>query len=240
MNKERFNQDETYETIVRLILTLLAVITFIAAIWRMFASTETLVRLDSTTLLYLGVAGALLLLRDVKSLAFGDYKVEFDRVRKIAEKAENTAKNAQSLALGVGKTELVEQTKPLVDEAIDSGNIPKDPLKNRFNGQSEANHRRLQAKVSRINGSSDLFSIELQVYSTLPDRDPLRGVVQFFLHPTFKNDKPIIVVGPNGVAELKLTAWGAFTVGAIADEGRTKLELDLSELNNAPADFRNR
>jgi hypothetical protein len=39
---------------------------------------------------------------------------------------------------------------------------------------------------------------------------------------------------------LKLTAWGAFTVGVLADEGRTKLELDLSELEDAPEDFRSR
>jgi len=64
--------------------------------------------------------------------------------------------------------------------------------------------------------------------------------VQFFLHDTFKNDRPIVTVGPNGAAELKLTAWGAFTVGAIADDGRTKLELDLQTLEDAPVEFRGR
>ncbi len=238
---ETSNQDSAYDYITSIILPLLAVAAFVAAIWRMFAVDEkTLSRLDSTTLLYLGVAGALLLLRDVKTLAFGDYKVEFDRVRKIAKEAENKAENAQSVALGVGRRDGVETRENIAANVITPGDAVGDPWKGRFGGESENNNRRLEAQVSRIAGSFDLFSIKLAVFSTLPRQAPLRGAVQFFLHPTFNNDRPIIMVGPNGIAELKLTAWGAFTVGAIADDGRTNLELDLSELDNAPAEFRNR
>ena len=64
------------------------------------------------------------------------------------------------------------------------------------------------------------------------------GSVQFFLHDTFANSKPVVAVGPNGVAELTLDAWGAFTVGAIADFGLTRLELDLAELDEAPSSFK--
>jgi hypothetical protein len=46
--------------------------------------------LDRTTLLYLGVAGALLLLRQLKSLSFGDYKVEMlERVREKQARQED-------------------------------------------------------------------------------------------------------------------------------------------------------
>lgn len=63
--------------------------------------------------------------------------------------------------------------------------------------------------------------------------------MQFFLHPTFHgNDRPVVAVTPGGTADLALTAWGAFTVGAIADNGATKLELDLAELPAAPAEFK--
>jgi hypothetical protein len=89
-------------------------------------------------------------------------------------------------------------------------------------------------------GSLDLYSIRLTVSSLQQQTNPLTGVVQFFLHPTFNNDKPIVTVGPYGVAELNLKAWGAFTVGALADDGQTRLELDLSTLDTAPVQFRNR
>jgi len=35
--------------------------------------------IDEKTLLYLGVAGSLLLLKDVQSLAYGDFKLEIER-----------------------------------------------------------------------------------------------------------------------------------------------------------------
>lgn len=57
------------------------------------------------------------------------------------------------------------------------------------------------------------------------DRDSLQGTVRFFMHPTFPNVHPVVTVGPSGVAELILGAWGAFTVGAVTDVGQTKLEL---------------
>lgn len=242
MSKKHFDQDRAYDSAVRFLLSLFAVIALSAAIWRMFAVDEkTLARLDSITLLYLGVAGALLLLRDVKSLAFGDYKVEFERVRQIAEEAQDKAENAKSLALGTGgggKKVVAGETEE-ISKMIETGTIPNDPWKGQF-GKEVSNNRKLEARVLRILGNSDLFSVELTVFSILPEQDPLQGVVQFYLHPTFKNDRPIIKVGANGIAELRVTAWGAFTVGAVADGGRTKLELDLAELEEAPAEFRNR
>jgi hypothetical protein len=125
-------------------------------------------------------------------------------------------------------------------ETIQPGPIPNDPWKNQFEGRSENNGRRLSGKVTPVAGRPDLYSILLSVDSTDPVNHPLSGVVQFFLHPTFTNQKPIVKVGPNGKAELNLVAWGAFTVGALADNGATKLELDLSELETAPVEFRSR
>ena len=248
--------DSNYDRVIGFLLPLFAVAAFAAAVWRMFAfEAKTLDRLDSTTLLYLGVAGALLLLRDVKTLAFGDYKVEFERVRQIAQAAQTQAETAQvkaetaqvkaetaqSVALGVGKDEpaLLNFAKTAAPENVEA-DVPGDPWKGKFGGSNEADDRRLSAQVVRIAGSDDLFSIKLKVVSVLPEQKPLAGVVQFFLHPTFKNDRPMIAVGANGAAELKLTAWGAFTVGAVADSGQTKLELDLSQLSDAPTEFRER
>jgi len=63
--------------------------------------------------------------------------------------------------------------------------------------------------------------------------------VQFYLHPTFANPVQTVPVR-YGVARLDLKAWGSFTAGAVADEGKTRLELDLSTLKDAPKEFRER
>lgn len=233
------NKTPLLEQATRVVLLLLALVTAAAAIWRMYDDRVS-TRVDQTTLLYLGVAGAIVLLREVKSLAFKDYKVEFQRIEGIAQDAKTTAQNVQANAIGIGTGKKAESKPEIASESIPRGTTPNDPWKGQFGGKPIANRRKLEAEVSRIAGTSDLFSIRLCVSSTNPTRDPLRGVVQFFLHDTFENYRPIVSVGSKGVAELKLRAWGAFTVGVLADEGRTKLELDLAELEDAPEDFRSR
>jgi hypothetical protein len=49
-----------------------------------------------------------------------------------------------------------------------------------------------------------------------------------------------VPVGPDGTAHLQLAAWGAFTIGVIADGGKTELELDLAEVPGFPEVFKNR
>jgi hypothetical protein len=225
-------------TLTDLLLILFAIIACAGAVTRMLAvDADILKRLDGTTLLYLGVAGALLLLREVKTLAFGDYKVEFERVRELAEEAKTTAENAQAAALGGGREPVTAGTEEMRATALEAN--ASDPWKGRFGGSPVNGSRRLEADVAHIPGAEDYFRITLRVRSE-DSGDPLRGAVQFFLHPTFRNDRPIVKVGPSGTAELHVTAWGAFTVGALADAGRTPLELDLSELESAPPEFRTR
>lgn len=161
-----------------------------------------------------------------------------EQANTAAESARVAAENAlQAAALGVGKSDEPRRTEESANAA--AGNHD-DPLKGKFGGKSESGNRKLIAEVKRASRSSELFSVRLKVFSTKPEEDPLLGTVQFFLHPTFKNDRPVVEVGTDGVAELLLTAWGAFTVGALTDGGSKTLELDLSELQSAPAEFRNR
>jgi len=40
--------------------------------------------------------------------------------------------------------------------------------------------------------------------------------------------------------KLRLKAWGAFTVGVLADEGQTQLEYDLELDTDFPRQFRSR
>ena len=231
--------------VIQTLLTVFALLAALGALWRMFDERATK-RVDDVTLQYLAVAGALLLLREVKSLAFGNYKVEFERK---LEELENKVENAQAAAVGgrydPTREEMVaaapgnsDSARPTARFTPTPGAVADDPWKGVFEGQSVSGTRELSAEVSPI-GTPGLFRVRLQVASTNPKRDPLRGSVQFFLHPTFGNDRPVVTVGPSGIAELSLTAWGAFTVGALADDGRTKLELDLSQLPSAPSRFKN-
>ena len=112
---------------------------------------------------------------------------------------------------------------------------PEDPHKGRFGGNSEAGGRALRASVTEIPDSPDWYLIDLSVISL--DEMPLTDTVHFYLHQTF--NKPVIHVQPTeSSAKLQLRGWGAFTVGVIADSGKTLLELDLAELETAPAAFR--
>lgn len=231
---------------IQTLLALFALVACAGAVWRML-NEEAAKRIDETTLLYLAVAGALLLLKDIKSLAFGSYKVEFER--KI-EELENKVENAQAAAVGRGGSGPQDKSTAARAENVKEGQsrlsanfmqVPgqdkDDPWKGVFGKKKSSGNREVDAEVIPI-GTPGLFRIRLEVRSTNPKRDPLRGSVQFFLHPTFANDRPVVTVGPGGVAELVLTAWGAFTVGALADNGETRLEINLAELPTAPSEFK--
>lgn len=133
----------------------------------------------------------------------------------------------RSLQLGLETKQDASQPAELVD--------PEDPHKGRWGGLSRSNGLQLTAVVSPV--SDDWFSIELTVRSSA--RGALSGPVTFHLHPTFK--PAVVTVDPTeDQAVLRLSGWGAFTVGVTANEGRTRLELDLSELREAPERFRER
>jgi TIR domain-containing protein/pYEATS domain-containing protein involved in immunity/CobQ/CobB/MinD/ParA family nucleotide binding protein len=110
-----------------------------------------------------------------------------------------------------------------------------DPQKGQWGGASQRGGRQLTAGVA--DQGNGWFLVGLTVAQV--DGPPLVGEVEFHLHSSFH---PSIIRVPvrNGHATLKCPAWGAFTVGASADEGRTQLELDLAQLPDAPVLFRGR
>jgi hypothetical protein len=166
---------------------------------------------------------------------------ELDELRAGVEEITQKVNDVQANALGTGKPDTPEVSKKLLEvtNGIAPGD-PNDPWKGRFGGSPVNNDRELTAEISPIPGRAGLYLIHLAVKSLHPDTNPLKGAVQFFLHPSFNDQTPVVTVGPNGTAELNLKAWGAFTVGAVADDGATKLELDLSQIPSAPADFKSR
>lgn len=106
-----------------------------------------------------------------------------------------------------------------------------DPQKGKWGGKAidPATHRKLSVEVKSLPNNDFLRRLILRVESTDPNNYPLTDNVIFHLHPTFR--KQIVEVQPvNNAAELSLVAYGAFTVGAVTDGGKTKLEFDIAEL----------
>lgn len=112
---------------------------------------------------------------------------------------------------------------------------PSDPAKGAFRGKSSVSSppRSLSATVKPVRGENNWFKIDLLLTSGDPK---LRDEVVFFYHPTFKVPYERVRVA-GGQAPVRLYAYGAFTVGVLADGGKTELELDLTTVEGAPEAF---
>jgi hypothetical protein len=141
--------------------------------------------------------------------------------------------NDNARAAGVARVvdyvaSIVRSARPRID--------PEDPQKGQWGGAAVRRGLVLDAEIREI--SKTWYEVRLWVESTSFDR-ALVGSVEFHLHPTFP-ESVVQVTAVNGRAELSCQAWGAFTVGAVADGGDTKLELDLAAVKTAPEKFRSR
>lgn len=133
----------------------------------------------------------------------------------------------------------IEGASPPTDEdqeGDDSWN--SDPNRGKFGGSSVSNGRVLEAVITpAVNAQSAACDVVISVKSTDPKEKPLKGRVEFFLHPTFGRWKRYQVNVKQGAAQDRITSWGVFTVGAIADDGKTKLELNLREVPGGTRKF---
>lgn len=219
---------------------LVAVVILAAGAFRVFGDPGLSGRADNTTLLYLGTAAGVFLLRRVKNVKYDKVVLELKELREEA----NEAKLLAGIAVDnpIVNAPFPDTTKSFLtrdyETEIKPGPVDNDPWKGVFGGKSidKETGRALEAEVTPLRDSPGWFSLVLKVV-TLPGRSQLEGNVVFFLHDTFTNQKPI-VKATNGTAILRLKVWGAFTVGALADDGKTKLELDLADLKTAPNEFR--
>lgn len=145
--------------------------------------------------------------------------------------------------VGGGKNISTEQILKIKEESLSKSIVTDDeyhddPQKGKWGGISEQNNRKITAYV-RDSKIPNFYIVVITVVST-NENNPLKGYVKFHLHNTFKNPTPVIAV-QNGKAVLKLSmVYGAFTVGAETDDEKTKLELDLAELPDAPKQFKER
>jgi hypothetical protein len=121
------------------------------------------------------------------------------------------------------------------------GPDPDDPWKGVFGGEAQNRQgtRKLWATVVEIPDRKGWFQITLYVDS-IGAAAPLEGTVQFFLHPSFPNDRPKLLASSGRAIYKVPPSWGAFTVGVLADDGNTELELDLALDSSFPSLFRSR
>jgi hypothetical protein len=202
------------------------------------------IRLDTTFkyfILLFGVFILLTLLPRIKSFDISKDGVKADMYE--LAKAMNDSQNQQTQAATIptgGKKLAEESIKAFQLEKIrlSETNNKNDPQKNLWGGSDVNKNRKITANISRITGS-EWADILLRVESLDSVKYPLQGIVIFHLHPSFTNPNPVIIV-INGIAELKLKAWGAFTVGAECDDKSTTLELDLANHPQAFEPFKSR
>lgn len=113
-----------------------------------------------------------------------------------------------------------------------------DPNQGRFGGSQRAAGRELRARVVPLAGPrSSLCEVHLEVRA-VGDAAPLAGKVRLYLHPTFGKYAVYDLDVVDGVAKDTIRSAGAFTVGAVADGGATRLEYDLSAAPGATQAFR--
>jgi nucleoside 2-deoxyribosyltransferase len=115
-----------------------------------------------------------------------------------------------------------------------------DPLNGRFGRIAIGNGRLLTGKVLKTyedpDGDDDCNDVRLRLIS-LPGRPRLSGSVRFVVHPDYSK-RGFTEKVKDGYAECDLEAVGrAFTVGADADGGKTKLELYLGSLPGGSLSF---
>ena len=165
-----------------------------------------------------------------------DSKVENEVVPNVNEAKEigQTALDAAAGGVGGKTAEVFPSETRIGDKKLDAIESPDadndDPQRGKWGGSPISNGRELSAEIERIPNEERFRRVTLTVAS-LDETKRLTGKVTFHLHPSFwrqKIDVPVI----NGVAETTLVAWGAFTVGAEADNGETQLELNLADLRD--------
>ena len=110
--------------------------------------------------------------------------------------------------------------------------VPDDLQKRRWGGHSANNGKVLKAAVtSKLPG---YYNITITLVIEKNNAEPVNEVA-FFLHDSFKDEimyEPVI----KGKAQIKVSAYEAFTVGAYTSDG-TMLELDLNDKEGYPKGF---
>ena len=149
-----------------------------------------------------------------------------DAIKIDAFKENNSDKLKSAIGQLKDKVNEVLKTKPVI--------VKDDLQKGRWGGKKENNGKAINAKVSPSK-TKNFYDIAINV----TDKNKSLDVpVAIFVHDSFELPDDVIYLVPdeNGVAQITLTAYEAFTVGALFADG-TELELDLNDQPGYPDGF---
>jgi hypothetical protein len=236
----------TWNALFRFICVALAVVFLLVARERMIGAGNAKDKYSTDTLVWFLAAATMILLPRIKSFSFGGYAAEFHELKEEVKQARELAMAANDMGQGIPENPLNPETPMKTPDDMltaagihpDTDPIKNDPWKGRFDGLAKFNGRHLSAKVEAIAGGKDWFLVRLLVQPTLTGKS-LDAPVYFYLHSSFPKSR-LVVIPQQSRAEIRLRAWGAFTVGVLTDDGATRLELDLAADPAFPPLFRSR
>lgn len=173
--------------------------------------------------------------REELQVAAGDRRVQevsvtAGTVAAITEASQSVATKAAAIASPDAKKE----AQAVATETNKGADFPDDPWRGQFGGTPTVNGVTLSATISPLESSATNFRVIIQIDA--PASFSGQSAI-LYLHPTFGPDPRRIAFGPGGKAMLEVFAYGAFTVGAILENG-DKLELNLATAVDAPEAFR--
>ena len=232
-------------------LVLIAGLSVTAAVMRAYEWES----VDEKTAMFLALAIVALLARQISK--FEGFGIKFETVQKMVEEEgqrvrEEIKGDVQQVEEKVNLIETTghlpgrsdhrsTQTRTAARSVAGKGeddNWASDPNKGNFGGSPESNGRRLRAEITPAAGpTSAACRVRFWVESTDAAK-PLTTDVTFHLHPTFGRRSKYSVTPQNGIAEDTVTSWGAFTIGAVTDSDKTRLELDLAEVPGGTERFK--
>lgn len=201
-------------------------------------------KVDEKTAMFLGLAIVALVIHQLTK--FKGFGIEFEKeVGRLKEDVQTVKKDVKTVEVAVdglekevGPGSKTALTMPL-STVLAAENVtltnqtlidPNDPNKGQFGGKPEANGRKLSATIKPEAGpKSSRCLVTLQIESTTPTK-PLRGKARILLHPTFGQRASYEVESKGGIVKESIVSYGAFTVGVEADDGKTRLELDLADV----------
>jgi hypothetical protein len=186
-------------------------------------------RFDEKTALFLALAMVALVINRLTRFRGGGIEIDLTELKQEVENVQASLGGIEkSLAPASRSSSLAPA--PVQETAVDAGIDPDDPNRGQFGNQSEANGRKLTAAIEPLAGPRSAFcSIRFRVESTDATK-PLSGRVEVYTHPTFRRYAKHSLDVVNGVATDRRKAYGVFTIGIVADEGKTRLELNLANV----------
>jgi len=175
--------------------------------------------------------------------AYGDRRANDVAALRVAANAK-VALNESDMKVRVGMAGTLlkslggtEANQPEVVKAIRRAfetSFDGDPHKGAFGGRSEVGGYKLSFSKCHVEDDG-LLAIEMEVRSTSATVKPM--LVEFHLHPSFPAQKITKPVDEDGVVRLPLKLVETFTVGAVVQPGDVRLELDLNEVAEIPAEY---